>query len=64
MALGLASERARRGSQIKCDSWKTERKQKDALRGQAMRRDIREPAVGEVGESAEVRFGSWADVVI
>lgn len=29
-----------------------------------MRRNIREPAIGEVGESTEVLFGSRADVVI
>lgn len=28
-----------------------------------MRRDVWETAVGKVGESAEVRFGSWADVL-
>ena len=39
-----------------------ERKE-DVLREQAMGRNVRETAIGKVGESAEVGFGSWADVV-
>ena len=29
-----------------------------------MRRNIREPAVGEIGESAEVLLGCWGDVIV
>ena len=40
-----------------------ESRKEDVLREQAMGRNIWETTVGKVGESAEVGFGSWADVV-
>lgn len=49
-------------SNARCGEVKTSRKE-DLLREQAMSRNIRETAIGEVGESAEVGFGSWADMV-
>ena len=39
-------------------------RERDVLRGQAMRGNIRESTAAEVGESAEILFGSCADVVV
>ena len=43
-------------------NWKASKE--DVLRRQTMRGNIWESAIGEVGESAEILFGSCADMVI
>lgn len=63
MALYLAVECVRKPRQLQ-EGEVGKASKKDVLRGQAMGRNIWKPAIGEVGESAEVFFGSCADVVI
>ena len=53
----------RRGVELNARVRERKERREDVLREQAMSRNIREPAIGKVGESAEVGFGSWADVV-
>ncbi len=62
MALELASDFAWRCSQKRVR--RRGESKEDALREQAVSGNIRESAIGEVGEGAKVLLGSCADVII
>ena len=62
MALELASEFAWRCNQKRVG--RRGKSKEDALREQAMSGNIRESAIGEIGEGAKIILGCCADVII